>query len=226
MDLHLISFKTCPYVQRSVITLRYKDIPFRITHIDLADPPEWFDELSPFGKVPVLVVDEKTVLFESAVINEYIDEVTPGRLLPEDPLERALNRAWIEFGSVCMGDVFNMIMAKTEGRYESNRDELIDRFERLEQVLGEGPFFNGEGFSLVDTAYAPLFVRLHIIGKRHQIHPADEFPRIARWSARLRGLPAVRSSMVADFEEILLGRIASQQGYAAELLGGGRKKDG
>ena len=100
MDLHLISFETCPFVQRSVITLLYKDAPFRITHIDLADPPEWFLEISPFGKVPVLVVDEKTVIFESAVINELANDVTPGNLMPEDPLRRALNRSWIEFASM------------------------------------------------------------------------------------------------------------------------------
>ena len=49
MELELISFKICPFVQRSVITLRYKQVPFKITHIALDAPPPWFREISPFG---------------------------------------------------------------------------------------------------------------------------------------------------------------------------------
>ncbi len=86
MDFELISFKLCPFVQRAAIILLFKKIPFRTSYIDLANPPDWFRAISPFGKVPVLRLDETTVLFESSVINEYLDEVTPGGLLPVDPL--------------------------------------------------------------------------------------------------------------------------------------------
>ncbi len=68
----LISFKICPYVQRSVITLKEKNVDFDIEYIDLANKPEWFLKISPLGRVPVLQVGEE-VLFESAVINEYLD---------------------------------------------------------------------------------------------------------------------------------------------------------
>ena len=107
MQLHLVSFKTCPYVQRSVITLKHKGVPFDITYIDLADPPAWFTAMSPLGKVPVVEVTEdngtKTVLFESAVINEFADEISEGTLLPQDPVRKARARAWIEFASECNG---------------------------------------------------------------------------------------------------------------------------
>ena len=93
MDLELVSFKTCPFVQRSVVTLLHKRAPYRIRYVDLADPPQWFLELSPAKKAPILVVDGEHVVFESAVINEFVDEVTPGRLHPSDPLPRALNRS-------------------------------------------------------------------------------------------------------------------------------------
>jgi len=68
----LISFELCPFVQRSVITLLQKGVDFKINYIDIHDPPEWFQQISPLGKVPVMRVDN-TVLFESAVINEYLD---------------------------------------------------------------------------------------------------------------------------------------------------------
>ena len=68
LDLELVSFKLCPFVQRAVITLLQLRVPYRIQYIDLDAPPEWFLRISPFGKVPVLIVDHRTVLFESAVI--------------------------------------------------------------------------------------------------------------------------------------------------------------
>ena len=78
MDLELVSFKLCPFVQRSVITLKRKAAPYSIRYVDLADPPDWFLALSPARKVSLLVVDGTDVVFESAVINEFVDEVTPG----------------------------------------------------------------------------------------------------------------------------------------------------
>ena len=95
----LISFKICPFVQRTVIALREKHVDYDITYIDLAARPPWFKAMSPLGKVPVLRVGDTTI-FESAVINEYLDEVYAPRLHPADPLQRARNRAWIEFASV------------------------------------------------------------------------------------------------------------------------------
>ena len=73
----LISFDICPFVQRSVITLEEKGVKYNIKYIELENKPDWFLAISPFGKVPVLQVNDK-VLFESAVINEYLDETVPG----------------------------------------------------------------------------------------------------------------------------------------------------
>ena len=88
----LASFDVCPYVQRSVITLQEKGVPYEIEYIDLNNKSEWFMQLSPLGKVPILIIED-TVIFESATINEYLDEIAPGRKLqPSDPLQRAHNR--------------------------------------------------------------------------------------------------------------------------------------
>src|SRR5512135_2597044 len=152
--LELVSFKICPFVQRSVITLRYKDVPFTLTHIDLDHPPAWFSEISPFGKVPLLKVGDRAVLFESAVINEYLDETTPPRLHPEDPLVRAANRAWIEFYSSCLVDLYQLTIAENEGKYEEQRQALLGKLRRLEGEVHPAPYFNGPNFSLADAAFA------------------------------------------------------------------------
>src|SRR5438105_7892875 len=98
MGLELVSHPLCPFAQRSAILLREKAVPFEMRMIDLARKPDWFLAISPRGKVPVLV-DDGTPLFESAVINEYLDETHPPRMMPDAPLERARTRAWVEVAS-------------------------------------------------------------------------------------------------------------------------------
>ena len=86
--LELVSFKVCPFAQRTRLVINLKKIPHQITYIDLDNKPGWFRDRVPTGKVPALFAGEDT-LFESAIINEYLDEVSPGAILPEAPLERA-----------------------------------------------------------------------------------------------------------------------------------------
>ena len=69
----LISFKLCPFVQKTVILLRHKQIDHDIDYIDLANPPEWFLKISPFGKVPVLVMGDD-VIFESSVMSSTVED--------------------------------------------------------------------------------------------------------------------------------------------------------
>src|SRR2546429_9895769 len=90
--LKLISHKLCPYVQRAVIALTEKGVPFERIDIDLANKPDWFLKISPLGKVPVLLVETaggEVALFESNVICEYIEDTQGGaKLHPQDPLQR------------------------------------------------------------------------------------------------------------------------------------------
>lgn len=217
MSLHLISFKTCPFVQRAVITLKHKNIDFDITYIDLADPPDWFLELSPLGKVPVLKVDDE-VLFESAVINEYLDEITGGDLQPRDPLARAKNRAWIEFASNMIGNLYMMKMSKDEENYNKYREALVGQLQRLEKRLGDGPWFNGEDFSLADTAFAPLFRQNSVANNQLSVIDPATMPRVNAWAERLLALPEVRDSVVDEFEDLYLGIMQKNGSYSLNRL--------
>ena len=89
----LVSFETCPWVQRSAIILREKNTPFELRHIQSDNRPDWFLAILPHKKVPTLTIDDKVTLFESNAINEYLDETVTPRLHPEDPIVRAINRA-------------------------------------------------------------------------------------------------------------------------------------
>jgi glutathione S-transferase len=217
MKLHLISFKTCPFVQRAVITLKHKNIDYDITFIDLAEPPDWFLELSPLAKVPVLKVDDD-VLFESAVINEYLDEITGGELQPEDPLERAKNRAWVEFASNMIGNLYMMKMSKDEERYTRYRDTLVEQLHRVEKRLGDGPWFNGDNFSLADTAFAPLFKQNSVAQHRLSVIDPASMPKLNAWAERLLALPEVQDSVVAEFEDIYLEAMQKNGSYSLNQL--------
>src|SRR6201995_5052260 len=103
-NLKLISHKLCPYVQRAVIALAEKGVPFERIDIDLANKPEWFLRVSPLGKTPVLLVGDHAI-FESAVILEYLEETQPKPLHPAAPLRRAEHRSWVEFGSAVLSDI-------------------------------------------------------------------------------------------------------------------------
>jgi glutathione S-transferase len=219
MDLELISLKLCPYVQRSVITLLLKQVPFRITHVDLNELPDWFLRISPFGKVPVLRVNGETAIFESAVIIEFIDETTPYPLHPRDPIRRAVNRSWIEFGSACLGDLYNVYTVSSEQDFQDKHAALRQRLSQIEAVLEEGPYFNGQVLALVDLAYAPFFLRLQLLHRARPLYAEAEFPKVSAWSEALLALPAVQNSVVPEFPALFWEHVRKKAPFAAGLFG-------
>jgi glutathione S-transferase len=225
VDLELVSFKLCPFVQRSVITLLHKQAPYRIRHVDLAAPPSWFLELSPAKKVPILVVDGKEVIHDSAVINEFIDEVTPGQLHPDDPLQKALNRSWIAFGTDCLMDTLHMTTTEDEAGFAEVVQDFNRKLAEVEAVFDDGPLFNGESFSLVDAAYAPIFMRARLIGHHAPVLERDRLPKVSRWAERLLSLDAVAQSVAPEFAGLYDDLIRRRQGYLSGLLPGGVAPD-
>ncbi len=218
MDLELVSFNVCPFVQRSVITLNHKNCEYRITFIDLSNPPDWFLQISPLGKVPVLKVDSREVLFESAVINEFVDDVTPGTLKPSDALVLAKNRAWIEFGSTCLSDLYMLADAQTEAGMQQQITVCRQRLQYVENILTDSTFFNGDSFALVDAAYAPLLIRLDFIHEKIGFLDWSRLPKLNQWKDNLLALESVQHSIIEDFEGHYANKIRAQNGYLGSLL--------
>jgi glutathione S-transferase len=138
MKLTLVSHHLCPYVQRAVIALEEKGVPFERIDIDLANKPQWFLDVSPLGKTPVLLVDG-TPVFESAVICDYLDETAGPQLHPADPLERATHRGWIEFASATLSVIGSFYAAADDAAYDSAAATLRQGFAMLERHLSTGP---------------------------------------------------------------------------------------
>lgn len=213
----LISFNLCPFVQRSVITLLEKKVDFKLTYIDLYDPPEWFKDISPLRKVPVVRVGD-VVLFESAVINEYLDEVNPPSMQLDDPLLRAQNRAWIEFGSDMIMNHFNMTIAKDKQSFTNYYNQLTTQFKQLEKTLTVGPYFNASDLSLVDAAFAPLFMRIDLFETRYPLHLYQMDSRVGKWSRALAALDSVKNSVISDFSQVYSDYLQSNDSHYSRLV--------
>ena len=212
--IELISFNLCPFVQRSVITLLKKGIDFKITYIDLANPPEWFLEISPLAKVPVVRYCDE-VLFESAVINEFLDEITADSLMPIEALDKAKDRAWIEYSSQLIIDQYLMSVADNSADFEKHRDSLVSKLQRLEDTIEADGFFNGSRFSLVDTALAPVFTRLEIFARSFNTDLVSSFPKLSALSQRLQDIEFVQKSVVDNFEEIYIKYLKANNSFLA-----------
>lgn len=209
---NLVSFKLCPFVQRSVIALLEKQVDFDITHIQLDDPPDWFKAISPLGKVPVLLVDDKAI-FESAVILEYLDEVYPPQLHPADPLIKAQHRSWIEYCSELIMSQHKLFTSENEEKLDEQKQKFTRSLNRLANILDQtGPYFSGKNFALVDATYAPLFMRLAVVQRQREFQ-IDMEPRLQAWSDALLDRPCVQQSVVADFETLFIRFMEKQGGY-------------
>ncbi|MET1253574.1 glutathione S-transferase family protein [Aliikangiella maris] len=208
--IELISFSVCPYVQRSVITLLKKEIDFKISFIDLANKPDWFLKISPLGKVPVLKYGD-TVIFESAVINEFLDEVTPSSLLPTDPLEKAVMRGWIEFSGQVLLSHYGTMIANTHEDFQKSLADLKSKLGRLEEIASDNAtYFNGQSFTLLDSAIAPLFVRLNYYLKYFQIDVLSDFPKLNAISRYLCAQSYVQKSVDDKFDNDYRNYLASK----------------
>ena len=96
-SIKIYSSARCPYAQRTRMLMIEKEIPFELTEVDLRNKPDWFLAVSPYGKVPVIVDDGQTI-YESAIINEYLDEKYISiPMMPEEPVERAKARIWMDY---------------------------------------------------------------------------------------------------------------------------------
>jgi glutathione S-transferase len=216
MPLTLVSHHLCPYVQRAAISLAEKAVPFECIHVDLADKPAWFLDLSPLGKTPVLKVDDRAI-FESAAILEYLEETAPHPLHPADPLRRAEHRAWIEFGSATLNDIAGLYSAKDGVAFAAKAETLAAKFARLESRPGAGPWFDGD-FSLVDAVFGPVFRYFDVLDRIGDFGVLAGKPRLAAWRKALAARPSIAQAVGADYEARLKRFLSARNSHLSTLM--------
>ena len=211
--LTLVSHALCPYVQRAAIMLQEKGLAFERRDIDLANKPDWFLKISPLGKTPVLMVGS-VAIFESAVICEYLDETVLPRLHPNNALDRARHRAWMEFGSVILNLIAAFYNAGDEAALLSRARDIRSRFQQLESSLSPGPFFNGTHFSIVDAVFGPVFRYFDVfdaIGDFGDFGFFVGMPNVSAWRAALAQRTSVGAAVDKDYPAKLRAFLLARQ---------------
>ncbi len=148
--------------------------------------------------------ERESVIFESAVILEYLDETLPNPLHPADPLERARHRGWIEYGSAILNRIARFYSAPGPTALANEARELAAMFARVEAELGDGPWFAGERFSLVDAVFGPVLRYFDVIDEFGDFGILSGKPKIAAWRKALAQRPSVRDAVTPDYPERLL----------------------
>ena len=204
-----------------MILLRAKDVEFDVTYVNLREKPDWFLEISPHGKVPVLKVGDD-ILFESSAIAEFLDEMVPPRLHPEDPIARAKNRAWTDFTPTFAGALSKIHYAKTREDMEAADADAPTVLTKVEAALAgrgnNGPFFNGPDMSLVDAAYAPFLQRYLLIDEGLKNDVLKDFPLIRAWAETLMADERVTGAVPDNFEDEFIGNLHRRDLYAREFF--------
>lgn len=223
--LTLVSHALCPYVQRVAIVLLEKGLAFERRTIDLARKPGWFLAISPLGKTPVLQVRGES-LFESSVICEYLEEVAMPALHPQDPLERARHRAWMEFGSAVLNGIGAFYAAPSEAALQARAQDLRARFVQLEEALEKresaGHYFAGAEFGMVDAVFGPVFRYFDVIDTVPGV--ADfalwqGLPRVANWRAALAARASVQQAVDANYAEGLRAFLLARGSALSRRMG-------
>lgn len=215
---NLISHALCPYVQRSIITLEEKNIPFTRTDIDIANKPGWFKQKSPMGKVPILIIDDNRTLFESSVICEYLDEVTADSLHPGDSFEKAHHRALIELGSAILNNIASLYNTKDKASFHNIHTEIQDKFQFIEKELSTIPFFSGDKFNLIDAVYGPIFRYFEVFDSFTELNTFAHLPKCQLWRKALSQRKSVQRAVSEDYSALLIQFLINRDSYISQLI--------
>jgi glutathione S-transferase len=180
------------------MVLHEKGIDFEVHEVDLSNKSEEFLSVSPYGKVPVLSVNG-TSLYESNIVNEYLDEVYDSpRLMPENPQERASVRSWMAFADdYFFPSVYRVRMAAQRGyseeQFQEASEKLDDALSRLERQLKSREYLVGE-YTLADIAHAGNFHRLGVLAKSGEVS-LEKYPNVMVWIERVESRESYEASV-------------------------------
>jgi glutathione S-transferase len=217
-EVTIYSAVVCPFAHRSRLALLEKGVDFDLIEIDLQNKPEGFTDISPYGKVPVIKHGEHRV-WESAIINEYLDEVFPEPpLLPRAPISKAQARIWIDFANTRLVPAYSNLLRNPDAQQQKEAAEELYKHlqfietEGLGKLSGEGLYWFGESISLIDLTYYPWFERWSVIEHYRNFQHLSDFPRLQQWRNAVSQRESVKA--IANPKEFYLERYAR---YAAPV---------
>ncbi|MDH4192231.1 MAG: glutathione S-transferase N-terminal domain-containing protein [Betaproteobacteria bacterium] len=192
--MQLYSGTTCPFSHRCRFVLYEKGMDFQVIDVDLYNKPEDIAVMNPYNRLPVLV-ERDLVLYESNIINEYIDERFPHpQLMPPDPLMRARARLMLFNMEVELFSHVDAIESGRDKQVEKARTAIADRLVELTPIFTRTKYMMGEEFSMADVAIAPLLWRLELYG----IKLGKQAAPLMKYAERIFSRPAFIEALTSS----------------------------
>lgn len=198
--MKLYGADVCPFVHRVRLVLAEKGLKHEYVAIDLANKPEWYHEVLPSGKVPLLEHDGFRI-WESAIVCEYLDEAFPEKqMMPSEPGARAEARLWFDWiGNSLVGPFYDLLKAETDEDRQTHRATLTKALEKLEnEGFQESEFIYQKGLGLVDLMVYPWFERWIVLEHYRGMEVPKALSKLTRWRALMKERSSVRSIAQAD----------------------------
>ena len=200
--MKLYGADVCPFVHRARLTLAEKGLEHEYVAIDLRDKPDWYYEVLPTGKVPLLEHDGHRI-WESAIVCEYLEEAFPQKpLLPSEPGRRAEARIWIEWvSSGLIPPFYKFLMAQDDDAKAKHKETVEKALEKLEnEGFQDSEWIFGDSLSLVDIETYPWFERWPVLSHYRDFKVPERFEKIRRWMALMEERDQVKAiAMEASF---------------------------
>jgi glutathione S-transferase len=153
----------------------------------------------------------------TTVIAEYLDEISEDRLLPADPIARARERAWVEFASATLGDIYQLYVAQDRAQFEKALASIDSKLAQVEPELA-GTYFAGGHFGLVDAAFAPVFRYFDVFERRAELNVLERRPKVRAWANILLKRPSVIEAVPGNYSDLLVDFIKAKRSHLAGLI--------
>ncbi len=193
--LQFYSNDVCPFAYRVRLALAEKQIDYESIEVDLQNIPDDYYKISSAGKVP-LIQHGDDIVWESTVINEYIEDAFPRiPLLPATAIERAQARLWIDYCNTAFQPNYcGLVFELDESKHDAVRKELIIALDYMEQGLAEstGPYWMGEQLTLVDLTYYPFFEHAPVLSHYRHFDLDNKYQHINKWIKKMQARPSVQ----------------------------------
>jgi len=183
------------------LLLHQLGIPYELVECDLKNKSKELLERNPYGKVPVLV-DGDAVIYESAIINEYLEDKFPTpALLPKSPEGRARVRIITRFHDLYLEPPLRSLFGQMNPKTRDEKvvgekvTEFKSRLDQLEKIIADGGFATGSDFTLADCALAPTMFFATNLLPAFGAQPLDGRPRIAAWWTHVQTRPSVKKAL-------------------------------
>lgn len=170
-------------------------------------------DISPNGQVPVLILDNKEILFESDAIAEYIDEAYPALEPNISLVQKAKNRAWSYLASKNYLVQCSIMRSPDENTLKERSIKINKAFDIVEKQIGNHSFFGSDQLGMVDIAWLPILHRAEIVSQRVRYDMLGDRPKLKAWQTKLIETGLAKKSVASDFEDVFSEFYLSDETY-------------